>query len=79
MRIARALSKRWVPNRGVDLKKKRLEVVVETAQSPGRLSDRVVALGDLSDVARDLSVTAQVVNELGVRDAVMWPSQLLRR
>ena len=39
---------------------------MERAKSPDRLSRGFVALRDLSDVARDLSVSAQIMNELSV-------------
>jgi hypothetical protein len=39
---------------------------VERAESPDRLSRGFVTLRDLSDVARDLSVSAQIMNELSV-------------
>jgi hypothetical protein len=40
---------------------------VEGAESPDRLTYGIVALRDLSDIARDLSVSAQIMNELSVR------------
>jgi hypothetical protein len=42
---------------------------VEGAESPDRLTCRLVAFRDLSDIARDLSISAQVMNELSVRGA----------
>ena len=76
IRFSWALSKRGVPNGVVDLEQEGRKVVVKTSKGPGRLSDRCIALRDLTDVARDLSVAAKVVNKLSVRGAVMWPSQL---
>ena len=53
----------------VDLEQELREVIVKSAKGPGRLSDWCITLRDLADVARDLSIAAQVVNELGVRSA----------
>ena len=64
-----ALSKRGVPDGVVDLEQEHREVIVKATKGPGRLSDRCVALRDLADIARDLSVAAKVVNKLSVRGA----------
>ena len=55
----------------VDLEQESRKVVVKVTKSPGCLSCRRIALCDLPDIPGDLRITAQVVNELSIRGAVM--------
>jgi hypothetical protein len=51
----------------IDLEQERRQIVVKTLKRPPSLACWLVALRDLSDVARDLCIASQVVNELRVR------------
>src|SRR5258708_9077575 len=67
--VSRRLPKRWVLDGVIDLEQEGRHIIVKATEGPCCLPRRLVALCDLSDVACNLRVAAQVVNELGVRGA----------
>ena len=53
----------------IDLEQERRQILIKTIKRPPSLACWLVALRDLSNVARDLRIASQVVDELCVRRA----------